>query len=279
MSPLAPLLFAAVALDAGRAPLVAPRPADAGPSERAPLTAAKPADRFAGAAVVYPFNGHDLTGWEPLAVPPWSLDGPRGANLWVVGVCAPKPDDPGRLVVGAVDAGDPPELVCPGRGADLATVEDYGDFEARLEYLLPEGSNAGVIPHGRYELQLLDDAHGQARSQAKQLKNAGGGYHANGHLSAYGFAAPDALPELPAGRWHALSFRFLAPRFGPDGAKTANARFERVTVDGVEVLGRAELPGSTGKRARGAETPTGPFVLQGDHGPVAFRNLRLRVAR
>ena len=262
MSPLAPLFLAALAAD------------------RVPLTAPKPGDRFAGAVVVYPFNGHDLTGWEPLAVPPWSLGGPRGANLWAVGVCAPKPDDPGRLVVGAVDAGDPPELICPGRGADLATVTHYGDFEVRLEYLLPEGSNAGVIPHGRYELQLLDDGHRQARLQAARLKKSGEAYHPDGHLSAYGFAAPTALPELPAGRWHALSFRFVAPRFGPDGAKkTANARFERVTVDGVEALAVAELPGPTGERDRGAETPTGPFVLQGDHGPVACRNLRLRAVR
>ena len=263
MSPLAPL-FALAALAA---------------ADRTPLTAPKPADRFDAAAVVYPFNGHDLTGWRPLAVPPWTLDGPRGANLWVVGVCAPKPDDPGRLVIGDVDAGDPPELICPGGGADLATAEDYGDFEARLEYLLPEGSNAGVIPHGRYELQLLDDGHRQAKLQAKELKRSGGRLHPNGHLSAYGFAAPTALPELAAGRWHELSFRFVAPRFGPDGAKTADARFERVTVDGVEALAGADLPGTTGKRDRGAEAPTGPFVLQGDHGPVAFRNLRLRAVR
>ena len=160
-----------------------------------------------------------MEGWEPLAVPPWSLDGPRGANLWVVGVCAPKPDDPGRLVIGAVDAGDAPELICPGRGADLATAERYGDFEARLEYLLPEGSNAGVIPHGRYELQLLDAGHPQAKSQAREPGTGGaaGVPHPSGHLSAYGFAAPDRLPALPAGRWHELSFRFVAPRFAADG--------------------------------------------------------------
>ena len=272
MSPLlvSSLLFAAApagVAPADREPLVAPKPAVAAGSEIAAPT-----------RTVYPFNGHDLDGWEPQVVPPWKPDTPRGANLWVVGVCAPKPDDPGRLVIGTVDAGDAPELIAPGRGADLATVSHHGDMTVSLDYLLPAGSNAGVIPHGRYELQLLDADHRQAKFQAKDLvKAGGGGLHKSGHLSAYGYAAPTRMPDLAPGKWHSLSFTFVAPRFGPDGAKTADARFARVAVDGVTVLTDAAMSGSTGKRERGAETPTGPLVLQGDHGPVAFRNLRIEV--
>ena len=265
-----PLLFAAfpaVAPVADRAPLTAPKPVAAREAEPAPAT-----------RTVYPFNGHDLEGWAPYVIPPHTLDSPRGANVWVVGVSAPKPDDPARLVIGLVDGGDTPELITPGRGADLATTEHYGDMTVSLEYLLPQGSNAGVIVHGRYELQLLDAGHGQARSQAKELaKRDPGSFHKSGHLSAYGFAAPTALPDLAPGMWHALSFRFVAPRFDEAGTKMTDARFEAVTVDGVEALRSAELPGSTGKRKRGAETPTGPLVLQGDHGPVAFRNLKVEV--
>jgi len=221
---------------------------------------------------VYPFNGHDQQGWEPMAIAPWRLDGPRGANLWTVGVSAPKPDDPGRLVIGKVDSGDSPELITPGKGADLATTERFGDMRVTLDYLLPQGSNAGVIPHGRYELQLLDADHGQARREAERSADA---LSKKGHLSVYGIAAPERMPDLATGRWHTLSFRFVAPRFDADGHKVEDARFEAVTVDGVEVLGAASLPGSTGRRKRGDETPTGPLVLQGDHGPVAFRNIKI----
>jgi len=36
----------------------------------------------------------------------------------------------------------------------------------------------------------------------------------------------------------------------------------------------AETP--TGSAWVKAETPTGPLLLQADHGPVAFRNVRIR---
>ena len=58
------------------------------------------------------------------------------------------------------------------------------------------------------------------------------------------------------------------------GKKTANARFEKVFHNGKPVQENVELLGPT--RVGLPEQATGPLRLQGDHGPVAYRNLRLR---
>ena len=60
------------------------------------------------------------------------------------------------------------------------------------------------------------------------------------------------------------------------GASSANARFERVVHNGVVVHENVEVTGPTRAASFEDEQPVGPLMLQGDHGPVAYRNIRLR---
>ena len=79
-----------------------------------------------------------------------------------------------------------------------------------------------------------------------------------------------------AGKWQTFDVIFRAPRFGPDGEKTANARFVKVLHNGVLVHENVEVTGPTRAAAYSDEKPAGPLMLQGDHGPVAYRNVRVR---
>ena len=56
----------------------------------------------------------------------------------------------------------------------------------------------------------------------------------------------------------------------------ANAMFVKVIHNGVLVHENVELKGPTRAAMPGLELPTGPLMIQGDHGPVAYRNLRIR---
>ena len=207
---------------------------------------------------VYPFNGHDLSGWAATVTPPWTPE--KRPDLWQVGVAAPKPDDPSELVIGPVGQGDPPELVSPGESADFATAREFGDLGVRLEFLLPEDSNSGVILMNRYEVQLT------TRGRDKKANSSG---------AIYSLAAPPRDTPMPQpGVWHTLEIDFRAPRF-EGGKKTADALFRRVAIDDATLLENIPAEKTTGKRNRGAEVPNGPFVLQGDHGPVSFRNIKL----
>ncbi|HLF95430.1 MAG TPA: family 16 glycoside hydrolase, partial [Planctomycetota bacterium] len=79
-----------------------------------------------------------------------------------------------------------------------------------------------------------------------------------------------------AGEWQSFDVVFLAPRFDAAGKKTANARFVKVTHNGQVIHEEVEVTGPTRAGAWEDEKPLGPIMLQGDHGPVAFRNLRVR---
>jgi sugar phosphate isomerase/epimerase len=71
---------------------------------------------------------------------------------------------------------------------------------------------------------------------------------------------------------------FRAPRFDKRGRKLSNARFETVVHDGVLIHEDIELTGPTRAGIANDEKPTGPLMLQGDHGPVAYRNIRIEPA-
>ena len=68
---------------------------------------------------------------------------------------------------------------------------------------------------------------------------------------------------------------FRAARF-EGGRKTANARFPRVLRNETPIHEDVEAPGPTGRPGGRAEAAVGRLMLQGDHGPVAFRNLYIR---
>ena len=61
------------------------------------------------------------------------------------------------------------------------------------------------------------------------------------------------------------------------GRKVRNARFEKVWHNGVLVQEDVELFGPT--RVGLPEAAAGPLRLQGDHGPVAYRNIRVRTLK
>src|SRR5439155_6849542 len=78
------------------------------------------------------------------------------------------------------------------------------------------------------------------------------------------------------GEWQTFDIVFQTPRFDDDGKKTTNAKFISVKLNGKEIHKDVDTPKPTGSEISGKEAATGPILLQGDHGPVAFRNLRVK---
>ncbi len=166
-----------------------------------------------------------------------------------------------------------------GTAANLITKESFGDVEVHLEYLVAKGSNSGIKLQGVYEIQIFD-SYG-----AKKLSgdHAGGIYPRAELLPKYHHIDEGYAPLVNAsrapGEWQVLDITFRAPRIDPDGKKTASARFVKVVLNGQVVQDDVEVPCPTGNNWRKADVPTGPIMLQGDHGPVAFRNMRVRPLR
>lgn len=159
-----------------------------------------------------------------------------------------------------------------GRTVNLFTTEEFGDIEAHIEYVVPKGSNSGVYFQGRYEIQILDSW------GVEKLKygDNGGIYQRWADGKGFEGHAPRVNASRAPGKWQTFDVVFRAPRFDTAGNKTANARFERVVHNGKLIHENVEVTGPTVAAAFGDEKPTGPLMLQGDHGPVAYRNLRVR---
>ena len=130
--------------------------------------------------------------------------------------------------------------------------------------------------HGFYEIQIAD-SFGAKDVTASHL---GGIYPRSEMLPTYHHIdkgiPPRSVPAKPSGEWQTLDIIFQAARFDASGKKTANARIVKATVNGTVVHENVEVPYPTGDNWKKQEMAKGPLLLQADHGPVAFRNIRVR---
>jgi hypothetical protein len=88
--------------------------------------------------------------------------------------------------------------------------------------------------------------------------------------------APLSNPSKAPGLWQKLDIAFRAPKFDASGNKISNARLAYVDLNGVRIHENVEIPKPTGGPIDNKEASTGPLMIQGDHGPVAFKNIKYR---
>jgi len=202
---------------------------------------------------VEPFNGKDLTGWK--------LKGDQSRSKWVVGTAMVDPASPSQLIAAPggsdlVNHGD-------GHGVDIYTEATFGDAIVEVEVMVPKGSNSGIYMMGEYEIQVLDSF---GRQQLGM-----------GDMGAiYGKAVPKLNACKEPGQWQQFVIEYRAPKFDAQGNKTANGRIVKVTLNGQVIQENVELDGVGGGGVTGREAPKGPLMFQGNHGPVAYRNIRIK---
>jgi hypothetical protein len=205
------------------------------------------------------FNGADLTGWKLRP----GRD-PKLSKWAVVGDIALKPDMAGRFAAkdgkGILLCGD------DGRGVDLLTELEHGDCELWIEFNVPKGSNSGIYFQGQYEVQVFDSFGKKPESLA--YGDCGG---------IYNTAPPKKNVSKAPGEWQSFHIVFQAPRFDSAGKKTENAKFLKVVHNGEVIHENVEVQKPTTASLGGAEKPKGPLMIQGDHGPVAYRNVRMKM--
>jgi len=219
------------------------------------------------------FKDIEILEWKDLAPGPAMAGWRQPAGEWaMVGEVVKDPADEKRLAAGpgagAIYNGP------KGRTRNLLSEWEHGDVAAHIEFVVPKGSNSGVYFQGRYEIQVFDSwgvtdlKHGDCGGiyQRWDPKRGRGKEGYEGH-------APPTNASRPPGEWQVFDVIFQAPRFDSSGKKTANARFVKVIHNGVVVHENVEVTGPTRAATYGDEKPLGPLMLQGDHGPVAYRNI------
>ena len=201
-------------------------------------------------------NGSDLGGWKTVG---------RGSNCWTFGKAGLNPDAPAKLKV--IGPGD--ELINTNRTLNLSSEATFGDCVVELEFMVgkrsPDNdtdSNSGIKMMNIYEIQIFD-SYGKTTPGKVDCG------------AIYSETAPLVNACKKPGEWKKLAIDFRAPRFDAEGKKIANARFVKVTLNGQTVQENVEIAHGTNVGRNAKEHPTGPIYLQGDHGSVAFRNLKV----
>jgi hypothetical protein len=143
-------------------------------------------------------------------------------------------------------------LRSPKSGTNLATDRTFSDFKLHIEFRYPAGSNSGVYLRGRYEVQIVDSVDVEPNDL---LLGA-----------VYGFLPPNELVARRPGEWQSFDVTLLG-------------RMVTVVANGKTVVCSREIPGITGGALDSDESAPGPLFLQGDHGPVEFRNITVTPAR
>ena len=133
-------------------------------------------------------------------------------------------------------------------GGNLVTDETFNDFKLHLEFRYPAGGNSGVYLRGRYELQIADIA-----DPEPELGSLG---------AVYGYLAPSVMAAKKPGEWQSFDVTLIG-------------RHVTVVLNGTTIIADREIPGITGAALDSHEGKPGPLLLQGDHGPIEYRNLTL----
>jgi hypothetical protein len=206
------------------------------------------------------FNGSDLKGWK--------FKGPSEKSKWVVGRATVDEKDPKKFVVIPIPkeaSGGPAArlLINESTGVDLYSEQKFGDCLVEVEFMIPKGSNSGVYLMGEYEVQIYDTF-----GKKKPLGPGDmGGIYQN--------AAPKVDACKKYGEWQKFVIDFRAPRF-KEGKKVENAKFLKVTFNDQVIHENVEMKkGVTPGGLTGKEVEKGPLMFQGNHGPVAFRTVKV----
>jgi len=202
---------------------------------------------------IEPFNGKDLSGWKTKGEPEKSK--------WTVGTATLDPENPGKI---KVVAGGSDLINAVGGATDGYSEAKFGDCVIELEVFVPKGSNSGVYVMGEYEVQVFD-------SFGKEDAKMGGGDMG----AIYSAQAPKVNATKAPGQWNKYVIDFRAPKFDAEGKKTKNALFVKVTLNDQVLHENVEMKGPTPGGVTGKEATTGPIMFQGDHGPVAYRNIKV----
>jgi len=137
-------------------------------------------------------------------------------------------------------------MTCAGRSLNIASQQQFMDFNIRVEFRVPEHGNSGVYLRGRYEIQVAD-SFGQPASS----EGCGG---------IYGRITPTVNASKPANEWQTLD-------------ATIVGQYVTVKHNGVTIIDNQELEGITGGAIDSAENRPGPIYLQGDHSKIEYRKI------
>jgi hypothetical protein len=171
------------------------------------------------------FNGKDLTGWQ-------NARDAKAENKW-------KAED-GTLT----------NVATGHDGNDIATTQQFKDFELKIEYKTVKEGNSGTYLRGRVEVQIFDSTG----------KNPPGTWDDGAIFDQF---APKENASKPIGEWNQVEATYVGDTL-------------TVKLNGKVIHDKIKIVKPTGAALPGGVNDAGPLMLQGNHGKVWFRNIMIK---
>ncbi|MEW6237582.1 MAG: DUF1080 domain-containing protein [Candidatus Omnitrophota bacterium] len=187
------------------------------------------------------FNGKDLTNWKGLVADPVKRAKMTAEEL---AEAQKKADERMNAHWKAIDG----VLVFDGKGDNLCSVKDYGDFELYVDFKILENGDSGVYLRGSPQVQIWDPA--------KNPVGSGGLYNNQKNPSK-----PLLNADNPVGQWNTFKIKMAG---------------ERVTIhlNGKLVVDNVVME-NYWERSKPIY-PTGSIELQNHGNTLYFKNIYIR---
>lgn len=155
----------------------------------------------------------------------------------------------------------------PHNAGDLCTNEQWGAFELALDYNISPGGNSGIMFHvdnqgdttwaSGPECQLLDNKAGKDPQRAGWL---------------YGLYNTEVDATHPAGEWNHLRLLITPEKCEHEMNGVLYFTYVMDSADFAQRLAKSKFA----RMPKFAKAEKGFLALQGDHGLISFRNLKIR---
>ena len=159
----------------------------------------------------------------------------------------------------------------PGYGVDLISVDIYNNFELELEWKVPEGGNSGIFyfatEEGDYiwqsapEMQVLDD---KKHSDGKNTLTSAG--------ALYAMIAPTKSVVNPVGEFNQVRIKVKDNHVEHwlNGNKVVEYEYQSDAM--WDLVAKSKF----NTMPLFAKASEGHIGIQGDHGEIWYRNIRIR---
>lgn len=159
------------------------------------------------------------------------------------------------------------QVVDPDNAGDLVTNKSYKEFELSIDYKVWPGSNSGIMFH----VGAKDDFPWMTGPEVQILDNpAFPDAQKAGWL--YELYKSDKDTTRPAGQWNTVTMMVSKKDSWVKMNGELYYSFEYQSDDFVKRVKASKF----GTMPNFAQSGEGAFGLQGDHGKVAFRNIKVR---
>lgn len=208
------------------------------------------------------FNGKDLNNWRGLPLKPNPKDPTKPLELTMPERLAASPeelaaaqklgDESARAHWKAVDG-----VICfDGKGKNLLTDRDYGNFELYVDWKIEKGGDSGIYLRGSPQIQIWDPD----LQKPKQPEPVGSGGIYNNQKNP---SKPTKMADKPIGEWNTFWIKMVGDKVS-------------VKLNGELVVDNVVMENYWDKTRMTPIYPKGTIELQNHGNVLFFKNIYLK---